>query len=157
MVTHRNQSWYTSCLHQEKVTKVKPGPNRFFSTRIYMQRKYSRLIELLKGEMNGRLRAVGRYDKDEYEVLFARDDVESEYSTKDMEKIHHEMVLKGLGNQRVESLFNNDKLDCSIYQFRDTVRLHFVHQDYRGYYVSFDYNEDINPTEIVTKCKEIMD
>lgn len=122
-----------------------------------MQRKYSRLIELLKDEMNGRLRAVGRYDKDEYEVLFARDDIEEAYSTTDMEKIHHEMVLKGLENQRIESLFHDGDLNCSIYQFDDAVRLHFVYQDYRGYYVSFDFDGEVNPSRIVSKCKEIMD
>lgn len=122
-----------------------------------MQRKYSRLIETLKDELNGGLRAVGRYNQDQYEVLYARDDVEEAYNTKDMEKIHHEMVLKGLGNQRIESLFNEDTLTCSIYQFEEAVRLHFVKRDYRGYYVSFDYSDDVNPSRVVRECEKIIE
>lgn len=122
-----------------------------------MQRKYSRLLETLKDELNGGLRAVGRYNQDQYEVLYARDDIEEAYGTKDMEKIHHEMVLKGLGNQRIESLFNEDTLTCSIYQFEEAVRLHFVKQDYRGYYVSFDYTDDVNPSRVVRECEKIIE
>ncbi|MDY7081994.1 MAG: hypothetical protein SXQ77_06205, partial [Halobacteria archaeon] len=69
-----------------------------------MQRKYNQLVELLKDEIGDDLRAVGKYSKDNYEVLYARDDVEKRYNSGDLEDIHHEMVLKGLGNQRIESL-----------------------------------------------------
>ena len=111
------------------------------------------LVDVLKDELGGSLRAVGRYDKEGYDVLYIRDDVAEEFSEEDIEDIHHDMVLKGLGNQHIESLFNDEALECSIYQFEDSVRLHFVNDDYLGYYVSFDYNGDVNPSRLVDDCK----
>ncbi|MDY7081993.1 MAG: hypothetical protein SXQ77_06200, partial [Halobacteria archaeon] len=58
--------------------------------------------------------------------------------------------------QYMESLFQDDDLKCSIYQFDNTIRLHFVHQDYRGYYVSFDYSQELDPSEIVKECTDMM-
>jgi len=114
------------------------------------------LVDLLKREVGDDLRAVGRYDKEGYDVLYIREDVANEFSQEDIEEIHHEMVLKGLGNQHIESLFNDEVLECSIYQFEDSVRLHFVNDDYLGYYVSFDYDGDVNPSRIVDECKGII-
>jgi hypothetical protein len=82
--------------------------------------------------------------------------VADEFSQEDIEEIHHDMVLKGLGNQHIESLFNDEALECSIYQFDDSVRLHFVNNDYLGYYVSFDYDGEINPSRIVNDCKNLV-
>jgi hypothetical protein len=114
------------------------------------------LVDLLRDEVGDELRAVGRYDKEGYDVLYIREDVAAEFSQEDVEEIHHEMVLKGLGNQHIESLFNDEVLDCSIYQFEDSVRLHFVEDDYLGYYVSFDYDGDTNPSRVVDECKSLV-
>lgn len=121
-----------------------------------MGAEQKQLVDFLKEEVGDRLRAVGRYDKDGYDVMYIREDVIEEFSHDDIEEIHHEMVLKGLGNQHIEALFNDENLDCSIYQFETTVRLHFVMEDYRGYYVSFDYDGDTNPSRIVDKCKGML-
>ena len=112
------------------------------------------LLDLLKDEVGDKLRAVGRYDKEGYDALYIRDDVAAEFTQEDIEEIHHDMVLKGLGNQHIESLFNDEELECSIYQFEDSVRLHFVNNDYLGYYVSFDYDGEVNPSRIVDECKD---
>ncbi len=122
-----------------------------------MGTKQKELVDLLKDEVGDSLRAVGRYDREGYKVLYARKDVIDEFSQEDIEKIHHEMVLKGLGNQHIESLFHGEELECSIYQFEDAVRLHFVKDDYLGHYVSFDYSGDINPSRIVDKCKSFLE
>ncbi|MFB6282736.1 MAG: hypothetical protein ABEK59_02235 [Halobacteria archaeon] len=121
-----------------------------------MEGRYERLLDYLENALDGKLRAVGTYTKDGYKAIFIRDDVASEFTMDDIEEIHHEMVLKGLGSQRIESLFNDESLHCSIYQFENTVRLHFVHEDYRGYYVSFDYDRNVNPNKIVEECKNIV-
>jgi len=121
-----------------------------------MGTKQKELVEFLRSEVGDSLRAVGKYDREGYRVLYARDDVVDEFSQEDIEKIHHEMVLKGLGNQHIESLFNDEELECSIYQFENIVRLHFVKEDYLGHYVSFDYSGEINPSRIVDRCKELL-
>jgi len=121
-----------------------------------MGMKQKELVEFLREEVGSNLRAVGKYDKEGYDVLYAREDVVDEFSQEDIQKIHHEMVLKGLGNQHIESLFNDEELECSIYQFESIVRLHFVKEDYRGYYVSFDYSGDTNPSRIVDECKGLL-
>ncbi|MDZ7689170.1 MAG: hypothetical protein U5J64_10760 [Halobacteriales archaeon] len=121
-----------------------------------MGTKQKELVEFLRDEVGDSLRAVGKYDREGYRVLYARDDVVDEFSQEDIEKIHHEMVLKGLGNQHIESLFNDEELECSIYQFESIVRLHFVKEDYLGHYVSFDYSGEINPSRIVDNCKELL-
>lgn len=124
--------------------------------KVSVQGENEELVDYLRGELDDDLRAVGRYDREGYDPLFIRDDVIEEYATEDIEEIHHEMVLKGLGNQHLETLFKGDDLDCSIYQFEDKVRLHFVRGDYRGLYVSFDWHGDVNPSRIVDRCKSIM-
>jgi hypothetical protein len=121
-----------------------------------MGTKQKELVEFLREEVGSNLRAVGKYDKEGYDVLYAREDVVDEFSQEDIQKIHHEMVLKGLGNQHIESLFNDEELECSIYQFESIVRLHFVKEDYRGYYVSFDYSGGTNPSRIVDECKDLL-
>ncbi|MFW5929553.1 MAG: hypothetical protein ACOCT0_03950, partial [Halobacteriota archaeon] len=62
-----------------------------------------RLVSYLESEVGDALRAVGRYDRDGYEVLYIRRDVAEEYDADDIEQIHHEMILKGLGNQHLET------------------------------------------------------
>lgn len=121
-----------------------------------MEVEYESLVEYLRDEVGEKLRAVGRYDEDGYEILHIRDDVAQEFSEADIEQIHHEMVLKGLGNQHIESLFNDEPLNCAIYQFASSVRLHFVHEDYRGVYVSIDYDGDINPSRIAERCRDLV-
>jgi hypothetical protein len=121
-----------------------------------MGTRQKELVDLLREEVGDSLRAVGRYDEEGYDVLFIREDVADEFSQEDIEEIHHDMVLKGLGNQHIESLFNDEALECSIYQFEDSVRLHFVNDDYLGYYVSFDYDGDTNPSRIVDECKDLV-
>lgn len=121
-----------------------------------MEEKNERLVGYLKDEVGEGLRAVGRYDRERYHVLYARDDVVEEFDRDDIEEIHHEMVLKGLGYQHIESLFGDEELVCSIYQFETATRLHFVQGDYRGLYVSFDYDGDQNVSEIVDRCKDIV-
>ncbi len=121
-----------------------------------MGTKQKDLVDLLKDEVGDRLRAVGEYDKDDYYVLYIREDVAEEFTQEDIGEIHHEMVLKGLGNQHIESLFDDEPLECSIYQFKSIARLHFVKEDYLGYYVSFDYDGNVNPSKIVDECKELL-
>lgn len=122
-----------------------------------MEAAYEDLVDYLQDAVGDSLRAVGRYDQEGYDVLYIREDVAQEYSSADIEQIHHEMVLKGLGNQHIESLFKQEALSCSIYQFEDTARLHFVHQDYRGFYVSIDLDDDVNPSKIAAKCQDIVE
>lgn len=121
-----------------------------------MGAEQKQLVDFLKKEVGDRLRAVGRYNKEGYDAMYIREDVAKEFSQQDIEEIHHEMVLKGLGNQHIEALFNDENLACSIYQFETSVRLHFVTEDYRGYYVSFDYDSEINPSKIVDDCKGMI-
>lgn len=121
-----------------------------------MQEENEQLLEYLRESLGDSLRAVGRYDKEGYDPIYLREDVVDAYDSEDIEEIHHEMVLKGLGNQHLETLFKGDDLDCSIYQFEDKVRLHFVRGDYRGLYVSFDWNGSVNPSKIVERCKAII-
>ncbi len=121
-----------------------------------MSRDYNRLVEYLKEEIGEELRAVGSYDQDGYYTIYFRDDVAEEFSKDDIEKIHHEMVLKGLGNQHIESLFNDEELNCSIYIFDSVIRLHFVYEDYRGCYISFDFDDRIDTSEIVNGCRSII-
>ena len=128
-----------------------------FSSCLEMGEGYENLLSYLEGELGDRVRAVGTYTEDGYNAIYVRDDVSEEFTRDEIEEIHHEMVLKGLGSQRIEALFNDESLNCSIYQFENIVRLHFVHEDYRGYYVSFDYNPGTNTHKIVERCREIVE
>lgn len=97
------------------------------------------LLEELRAETDGSLRLAVRYTADEYEVLFARDDIAKQFSGPELVERVEVLVMKGLGDPPQEAtLFDFGDLDATVRFYEHTHVVHFPYRDWSGYVFVLD-------------------
>jgi hypothetical protein len=85
------------------------------------------------------LRLVIRYEGDERDIVYVRDDVAEMYSPEELDEKVKELVVEGLGappTQEQFRLFGDMKV--VVRQFEKAVVLHFPVEEFAGLAVTFD-------------------
>lgn len=111
------------------------------------------LVDALQDEAGLALRSVTYYDEESYEMLFLRDDVETIYSSEELDDVFNDLRLEGWGRERLKDLFNAGDLECSIYGFEDAMMFHFVTNDFTGVFLTYDRGATVDVEEFITVCK----
>ena len=97
------------------------------------------LIEDLRRETDASLRLAIRYTADDYEVLFARDDVAEAFSAPELETRVETLVMKGLGDPATEStLFDLGTLDSTLRFYENALIAHFPYREWSGFVFVLD-------------------
>lgn len=111
------------------------------------------LVDALHDELGGSLRVVAEYTRDGYDVHHAREDVRERVATL-ADGVHTDLVLQGVGRDRLEELFGDD-LTCSMHRFEETTAFHFVGDgsDYEGLFVSVDSDADVPLATFTDVCR----
>lgn len=117
-----------------------------------MIRNERELVDELHGEAGGGLRTVAVYDREGYDLLYVREDVTSRLEEL-ADEIHDDLVLQGIGNAHLESLFDAGELHCSIHRFDEVTVFHFVAGEYSGLFVSIDSEVDVPLATFAETCK----
>lgn len=108
-------------------------------------------VATLQADVGDNLRAVAEYDADGYDVFYARDDVAARLP-KVAEEIHEDLILQGIGRERLEDLFDAGDLHCSMHRFDDLTAFHFVAGRYTGLFVSVDSDADVPLKSFASAC-----
>ena len=110
------------------------------------------LVDALRDELGDTLRVVAEYTKDGYDARYVREDVQKRVATY-ADDVHTDLVLQGVGRERLEDLFGDD-LTCSMHRFEETTTFHFVDDnDYEGLFVSVDSDADVPLATFTDVCQ----
>jgi hypothetical protein len=107
------------------------------------------LIEELRAETDASLRLAVRYTADDYEVLFAREDVADAFAGPELETRVETLVMKGLGDPAHEStLFDLGALDATVRFYENALVAHFPYREWSGFVFVLD-REDAPMVDLV--------
>ena len=108
------------------------------------------VVESARAVAGDSLRSVAEYRETEYALYHVRDDVDRK--NLDVDKIHQNLVLDGIGREFLEDLFNAGDLNCTMHQFDEALMFHFAFPDNAGLFVSVDANSSVAIRELVDVC-----
>lgn len=114
------------------------------------------LATFLESQVGDNLRSVAYYDGEEYDVTYVRDDVASEYSPDEVERVFEDIRLEGFTKPHQEGLYHHDSLNCTMRCFDDAVEMHFALNDRRGIAVAFDAEALSAQRTFVGRCLEVL-
>lgn len=97
------------------------------------------------------LRVVATYDREGYEVRYARDDLQGRLESV-ADGVHQDLVLEGVGREHLESLFEAGDLRCTMHRFDELTAFHFPDDEYRGLFVSVDSDADVPLASFTDTC-----
>ncbi len=76
------------------------------------------------------------YGETEYENLYLRDDIRDEYTEADLEGLRREIIVFGLGKERIGDVTHVGELRHIIYDTEGALSIQFPLGEYEGVFVS---------------------
>ena len=116
----------------------------------------SDLVTDLRDDVGDGLRVVGEYSAEGYELHYVREDVRPKVDEMNLDRIHRELVLQGVGREYLEDLFDAGSLQCSVHRFDELTAYHFVRTEQTGGYVSVDTNSPVRTGSLVETVGEYL-
>lgn len=95
-------------------------------------------VRFLLDRAGDAVRSVVRYDVDDSEVLFIRDDVDEGYSAVEIEMVIAALRREGERAERQEHVHAHGKLNCIVRAFDDGLEMHFPYGDAEGVAVALE-------------------
>ncbi|MGB9963756.1 hypothetical protein [Halobacterium sp. CBA1126] len=114
------------------------------------------LVAKLQQQAGDALRVVAEYDRDGYELRYARGDVTARLEDRG-DAIHRNLVLEGISREHLEDLFDAGNLRCSMHRFEEVTAFHFAEREYTGLFVSVDSDVDIPLASFTDTCWRSLD
>ncbi len=97
------------------------------------------LVEAIQTESDSSLRLAVQYMADEYEVLFARDNITDQFPGPELEQRIETLVMKGLADPPQEaSLFDFGTLEATVRLYEHAHVMHVPYRDWSGLVFVFD-------------------
>jgi hypothetical protein len=97
------------------------------------------LIDAILEESGETLRLAARYDRDDYEVVYARDDVTDGFSEPELTSRIETFVMQGLGEpEQEQSLYDFGALDATLRWYDEAVVAHIPVGEWTGLVFTFD-------------------
>lgn len=112
------------------------------------------LTEFLKQEVGNELRSVIHYDKETFEVVYARNDVKDEYTEDDLEDVRQELGVATFGKPAMEELYVHGDLQCTVHCFENAVEMQFLVSETEGIAVGLDPAAFVTHRTFIGRCLE---
>ena len=113
------------------------------------------LVSDLRAMADGGLRVVATYDRDGYDLVYAREDVRERTADR-APGIHQDLILEGIGTAHLEDLFDAGAIQCSMHRFEEVTAFHFVSGEYTGLFVSVDPEADVPLATFADRCEAAL-
>lgn len=110
-----------------------------------------RLADFLREQVGDGLRSVIYHDRDEYEVVFVRDDVD-DYDGEGIDDIVADLWADSHEQAIREDIRGYGPLNCSLWVFDEAIEMHFVADDRRGIAVALDTETFLAQSSFVRRC-----
>jgi len=117
----------------------------------------SRLKEFLEEHMDEELRSIVRYDLDEVNVEYIRDDVADKYTEEELTKAIDESRLDSLHAPLYEHSFSKDHgdLQCMVTCFEHVIEMNFAIDDGVGVAVAIDAEAMDDAHGLISEARNI--
>lgn len=115
------------------------------------------LMDFLREETGQFLRSVIHYTSDDYEILYLREDIESEYQDGDIEQVINNLRMESIDTPRQEQMYVHGRLGSTIRVFEDAVEIHLPHDDYEGTAIALDPEATYALHTFVGECLNRID
>lgn len=114
------------------------------------------IVDQLRSEHGSSLRAVATYDRDHYELQYARQDVRTGYSTEEMDEIYDDIVLQDIEHPVHEDLFDDmGAIRGKFRVFADGTVAHFWPTEAdEGVFIALDGDADPGVRELLGTVRE---
>lgn len=109
------------------------------------------VVDVAHATAGDALRSVAEYREADYELYFVRDDLDLEVI--DVDEIHQNLVLDGMGREYLEDLFDVGDLQCTMHLFDEAQMFHFAFPHNSGLFVSVGADGDVPVRDLVEGCK----
>jgi hypothetical protein len=99
------------------------------------------LVEALRDrdDLDASVRMIVRFEGEEYEVEYVREDVDDQYTDPELEERLKTLVMKGLGDPpREQSLYDFGPLRATVRWFEGAVCAYFPDEEWAGVIVVLD-------------------
>ncbi|MFH5799054.1 hypothetical protein [Haladaptatus sp. DYF46] len=109
-------------------------------------------VGALRSRFESSLIAVADGRREEYDLLFSREDVEGRFRPEDFDRIHDGSLLRRDAREDAENVFRAGSLDFAIYTFDEAVVIQFLHGE-GSLFVAFE-DGDVPLLQAVELCSE---
>lgn len=109
----------------------------------------SDLAEVIQSEVSDALRIATVYTETEFDSLYLRDDIESQYTASELESLRREIIILALGKEKLEEVTHVGKLQQIIYESDDAVTIQVPLQRHTGVFVSIESSERMQLFEVI--------
>jgi len=113
-----------------------------------------RLAGYLREELGDDLRSVVWYDRDGYDVVHVREDVDREYSADEVHRVVRDLEIESIGKELQENLYTHGDLTCTIRCFDGGIELHFIEDEGVGVAVALEPAAMIAHRTFLAECME---
>lgn len=114
-----------------------------------------RFTDHLQDRLGDDLRSVGWYAEDEYEVVYARDDVIEEYTAEEIEDVFRDLGVESLEKDLLEDMYGHGRLNCTVRCFEEAIEMHFVADQGEGIAVALEPAAFIAHETFIGECMRL--
>lgn len=115
------------------------------------------LVEDLRGDLGEGVRMVLVYGETEYDHAYLRDDIDDEYTEADLEGLRREIIVFGLGKERIGDVTHVGELRHIIYDTEDAFSIQIPLGKHEGVFVSVDDEHEDDVFDVVEATREWID
>lgn len=112
------------------------------------------LVTFLETEVGDELRSVIYYDEATFDLIYARDDVQDQYSERDLEQVRQELGVASFGKPALEDLYVHGELNCTVHCFDEAIEMQFIVSDTEGIAVGLDPAAFVTHRTFIGRCLE---
>ena len=110
-----------------------------------------RLADFLRAQVGDGLRSVIYHDRDEYEVVFVREDVD-DYDGAEIDDIVTDLWADSHEQAIREDIRRHGALNCTVWVFDDAIEMHFVADERQGVAVALDTQTFLAQSSFIRQC-----
>lgn len=118
-----------------------------------------RLETFFQEETGGNLRSIIKYEMDELELTYIRDDVAEQYSTEELEAAVDDLRMGSWSAPMYEGIYSEDHGDitCLVKCFENVIEMNFVLDDGVGAVVALDVEALDGSYGLVSEARAIVE
>lgn len=114
----------------------------------------TRIVDAVRDLEGAPTRLVAELGPIDFSVVYARDDVESQYSGDDLDEAYRLMMAKQVAGEDFEDLIDRD-FEAQLLFFEDIIVLVKPSERYEAVFASFDRHEEFPATELAAIATDV--
>ncbi|MFB6131238.1 MAG: hypothetical protein ABEJ28_10505 [Salinigranum sp.] len=121
-------------------------------------RMASRLEDFFDRRTNGNLRSIVKYEQEEFEIVYLRNDVAEQYGPESIEKAVDDSRMESLTTAIYSDIFSDDHGEptCLVKCFENVVEMNFVLSTGVGAAVALDAEAMSETRGLVSEARDIV-